>query len=784
MQKQKLIVIGNGMAGLRCIENILKEDNSIYDITIFGSEPHVNYSRIMLSSVLQGGTTFDDITINHLEWYQANNIRLYTGETVIEIDKNKKLIKTDKEREVPYDKLILATGSHPFMLPLPGAEKEGIVSFRTIEDCQRMMETAKHYKKAVVIGGGLLGLEAARGLLNLGMKVDVVHNSDRLMNKQLDQTAAHMLQEELEAQGMNFLLEKDTERIVGNTRVEGLQFNDGTHTKADLVVMAVGVRPNITLAKQAGIETNRGILVDDYLQTQAQNIYAVGECAEHNGIVYGLVKPLYQQGAVLARHLCKKNTKGYQGSILSTQLKISGVDVFSVGQLTTDETTKSIYFHDEIASTYKKVFFRDDKAVGAVLFGDTKEGPRLLDIIMKQKFVPDQEKADLLRPTDPADSYVATLPKKEFICTCNSVSKGAIIDNVLAHNLSSVNDVKACTKASSSCGGCKPAVRELLDYISSDHFNETTENKSFCSCTTLTEDEIVTEIQTRNLASVHEITEALGWINKEGCTTCRPALEYYLGMIYPEYEQNQETLYLNDKMNAIVRNDGTYSIVPQLYGGIVQTNQLRKIADVADKYGLPTLAITSDQRIHLKGIRQEDLSSVWSDLNMRLHSTTANTVQSIKTSNGDYLCECNKELASQMAYDLEKRTEFLKTPYRIRMGVSACMHNGAGSTTKDIGLMKVNRGWEIYVGGSSGRNARSGELLTVATTKEEAIQLSIGFIQYYRQSANYLERTWQWMERVSLVHIREVLFDQDLLQFLIEKLKTDQAQRKRLLVRK
>lgn len=783
MRKQKLVLIGNGMAGLRCIENILKVDANLFDITIFGSEPHANYSRIMLSSVLQGDTTFEDITINDLNWYAENNIELYTGETVTDIDQENKRVKTDQGRQVFYDKLILATGSNPFMLPLPGADKEGVIAFRTIEDCQKMIDTAKEYKKAVVIGGGLLGLEAARGLLNLGMEVNVVHLSDSLMNNQLDQTASAMLQEELERQGMNFLLEKESEEIIGGDRVEGLKFKDGTIAEADLLVMAVGVKPNITLAQKSGIETNRGIIVNDFLATQSQDIYAVGECVEHNGMVYGLVKPLYEQGTVLAQHLCDKKAEPYKGSILSTQLKISGVNVFSVGQFRTDENTKAIQFHDQITSSYKKVFFRGNKAVGAVMFGDTTEGPRLLDIIVKQKFIPDQEKGALLTPADPRESYVATLPKNEFVCTCNSVSKGTIIENVLEHELYNVEEVKQCTKASSSCGGCKPIVKDLLAYIHSDNFVEIVEHKSFCSCTHLTEDDIVTEIQTKNLASIQEIIQELGWLTDEGCKTCRPALEYYLGMIYPEYEQNQETVYLNEKMNARLRKDGTYTIVPQLYGGVAKPTQLRKIAEVAEKYNLSPLSITSTQRIQLEGIKKEDLSSVWADLDMRLHSATANTVQSIKTNNGDHLCECDKTVAQDMAQELEERMEFLKTPHRIRMGVSSCKHNGAGSTTKDIGIIKMNRGWEIYVGGNSGRNSRSGSLLCVAETRREAISIILGFVQYYLESANYAERTWQWIDRVSIVHLREVLFDEELQHYLIERLEASIEERKMILIK-
>ncbi|MDQ0245564.1 nitrite reductase (NADH) large subunit [Bacillus fengqiuensis] len=780
MNKQKLVLVGNGMAGVRCIEEILKNDSDTFEITIFGSEPHVNYNRILLSTVLQGSTSLEDITINDRDWYEEHHIQLFTGETVIKIDQEKQVVRTDKNREVLYDKLILATGSVPFLLPLPGADKEGVIAFRTIEDCRKMIETSKRYKKAAVIGGGLLGLEAARGLLNLGMEVNVVHIAGYLMERQLDPTASKMLQKELENQGMNFLLEKETQEIIGDSRVEGLRFKDGTEVEADLVVMAVGVRPNVQLAKESGIDTNRAIVVNDYLETNTPNVYAVGECAEHRGMVYGLVKPLYEQGQVLAKRICGIDCKAYEGSVLSTQLKISGVDVFSVGQFAEDETTKAITIFDELDGVYKKVVFQDNKMVGAVLFGDTRDGTRLLDMIVKRKDVSDVEKVVLLQSSNEGGHSVASMLHSEIICNCNGVTKGAIIEAVQKDGLTTVEQVKKCTKASGSCGGCKPLVADLLSYIRSDEFDEVMEQKSMCSCTSLTEDEVVHGMQLRGLTSVQEVMDVLNWENKHGCSTCRPALNYYLGMIYPEYESKQETLFINKRMNATVQNDGTYSVIPQMYGGMTTAEQLRKIADVAEKYGISNVAVTSEQRVHLMGVKKEDLSGVWADLSMPLSSTYGNMVQNVKTCIGEHVCQCDKHQSLKLAVDLEKRSEFLTTPYRIKIGVSACMHNGAGSTTKDIGVIGADRGWEVYVGGSSGRNVRAGELLCVAVTNEEALEIIGGFIQYYRETANYLERTWQWVERISLIHIREVLFDQELRQQLLERLDEDKSWRKRM----
>ncbi|WP_332697984.1 nitrite reductase large subunit NirB [Halalkalibacter lacteus] len=780
MEKQKLVLIGNGMAGINCIEEIIKTDPNMYDITVFGSEPHYNYNRIMLSTVLQGDTKVEDITLHNRSWYEEHHIQLHTGETVVEVDTDKKVVRTDQFKEVSYDKLIFATGSNPFVLPIPGADKEGVVSFRTIEDCEKMITLSKGYKKAVVIGGGLLGLEAARGLLNLGMKVDVVHIAEYVMERQLDQAAANMLRQELESQGMNFLLEKATEEIMGESRVEGLRFKDGSIVETDAVVMAVGVRPNVQVAKDSGIETNRAILVNDYLQTSEPDIYAVGECVEHRGMVYGLVKPLYEQGKILAQHICGIEANGYQGSTLSTQLKISGVDVFSVGEFQGDETTKTITQYDELANTYKKIILKEDKVIGSVLYGDTKAGNKLLEMISKQKVITDEEKMMILQASS-QNSQVVSMEQTDLICNCNAVTKGTIIEACQTKGLTTVDEVKKCTKASSACGGCKPLVMDLLSYIQSDDFDEVIEKETMCSCTTLTDEEIVTEMQVRNLGSVHEVMSELGWANEEGCSTCVPALQYYLGMIYPEYETKQESLFISERMNATLQSDGTYSLTPQMYGGVTSAEELRKIADVVEKYQIPNVAITSEQRLHLFGVKEENLKPIWKDLDLPLSSTYGNTVQNIKTCIGETVCKCEKRNALELAVKLEKKTEYLTTPYRIKMGISACMHNGAGSTTKDIGVIQFDRGFEIYVGGSSGRNARLGQLLCVAETEQEVFELISGFIQYYRETAKYAERTWEWIDRINLLHIREVLFDRDLRQQLLANLDHDSRQTKKVL---
>ncbi|MFC4404777.1 nitrite reductase large subunit NirB [Gracilibacillus xinjiangensis] len=769
MEKKQLVLIGNGMAGLRCIENILKEDSSLYHITVFGAEPYTNYSRIMLSSVLQGNTSFDDITLNDWHWYERNHITLYPNEIIKNIDPVGKTVGSEK-RQVSYDKLIIATGSIPFIIPVPGFEKDGVMTFRTIDDCKKMIKISKRYKKAAVIGGGILGLEAARGLLNLGMKVDVIHLADRLMNNQLDHQAAGMLKDVLNNQGMNFLLEKETSEIFGKERVEGIRFKDGSEISADLVVMAAGIRPNIELAAKSGIETNRGIKINDWMETTIEDIYAVGECAEHKGIVYGLVKPLYEQGEILAKHLCNITTDPYNGSTLSTQLKVSGVDVFSVGQVNTSSETKAISAFDEVSSTYKKILFKNNKAIGAVLFGETSAGPRLLDAINKKKFISDKEKIKLMQPVNIQDSYAACLGRKDHVCTCNNVTKGNIIEQVLSKDLQTVDEVKRYTKASSSCGGCKPVVQELLTYIKSDYFQETMSVHHFCACTNLAEEEVVREIQTRNLTTISLIRKELGWSQPEGCDKCEEALLYYLEMVYPEMDHDESFLFVDEKINAIKQPNGLYTIIPQLYGGAVDGKQLNKISEVITQFQLAP-ALIRNGRIILKDVSKEDLLSVWKALDMKLFSFSENMIKSVEAD--------SSAAALSLAKFIEERTEYLKMPHTVEVKINGCQESNQSLPLKDIYIVGVNGNWEIYI---IDRDNFSTELLTVSKTIVDGRKIVLSLIQYYRQSASFNESIGKWTNRIGLIHIREVLFNKELQNLLLARLVEDQSIRKKKII--
>ncbi|MBY6086557.1 nitrite reductase large subunit NirB [Priestia flexa] len=760
MRKEKLIVIGNGMAGIRAVEEIISLSPEIFDITVFGSEPHPNYNRILLSKVLQGDTSVEDITLNDWNWYEENDITLYIEEKVISIDSINQEIRTDQGKIEFYDKLIIATGSLPFILPIPGVEKEGVTTFRDISDTNQMVKASQQYKKAAVIGGGLLGLEAARGLLNLGMDVTVVHLSSYLMERQLDLTAGKLLQQELEQQGMSFLLEKQTQEITGHERVEGLKFSDGNLLETDFVVMAAGIRPNTELAQKAGLHINRGIVVNDYMETSSANIYAVGECAEHKGMVYGLVAPLYEQGKVLAKTICGGDVRPYQGSVLSTQLKVSGVDVFSAGDFIEDEQKKSIKVFDEQDGIYKKIVLKGNQIVGAVLFGDSRDGNRLFSMIQKQQDVSEVEKISILQPISGqgSGSLVASMSADDIVCGCNGVSKGTIVEAIQNQGCTSVDELKACTSASRSCGGCKPLVAELLQHTLGSEFDGAAQKEAICGCTSLSRDEVVEEIRAKGLSHTREVMNVLGWSNEEGCSKCRPALNYYLGMVNPTgYVDERESRFVNERMHANIQKDGTYSVVPRMYGGVTNADDLRRIADVVDKYNIPLVKVTGGQRLDLFGVKKEDLPLVWEELDMPSGYAYGKSLRTVKTCVGEQFCRFGTQDSMGVGIALEKKFEGLWTPHKVKMAVSACPRSCAESGFKDIGFIGIDGGWEIYVGGNGGTHLRGGDLLYKVKTDEELMEITGAYLQYYRETANYLERTSAWIERIGIKNVQAIL---------------------------
>lgn len=774
--KQNLVLIGNGMAGIYTLERILEKDPDKYQITVFGAERHPNYNRILLSTVLSQKMDIKDIVLNDINWYRENNITLHLNKTVENINRAKKTVQSG-DMEVPYDRLIIATGSNPVIIPFPGVDKEGVVAFRNIEDCQRMIDTAKKYKKAVVIGGGLLGLEAAYGLIQLGMEVKVVHLMDRLMERQLDAQAAGLLKENLENQGMEILLEKNTEAILGNGRVEGVKFKDGTEVDADLLVMAVGIQPNIELAKKSGIYCERGIVVSDTMLSYDPAIYAVGECAQHRGNVYGLVAPLFEQGKAIANQLAGDGSQDYGGSVLSTKLKVSGVEVFSAGEFLETEEHETISFLDQGQGVYKKLVIKDDKIVGAVMFGDTGDGPSFFQMMIDQKDISEQRNSLLFGAGNLGDTghsglnQAAAMLDDAIVCGCNGVSKGAIVKAIREEGLFTREEVKNCTKASGSCGGCASLVEQILESIQGPDVEATRQKLTLCKCTVYSRDETVQEIRSKGLTNVREVMNVLEW-ETEGCGICRPAINYFIKMVWPEEaEDDSSSQVANERHHANIQKDATYSVVPRIYGGVTSPDQLRRIADVADKYQVPMVKITGAQRIDLLGVKKENLPKMWKDLGMPSGSAYAKSVRTVKSCVGSDFCRFGVQDSIQMAIDIEKKIGCLNTPAKVKMAVSGCPRNCAESSIKDLGIVGIYGGWELYVGGNGGVKVRAGDLLCTVKTREEVQEVTDAYLQHYRENGNYLERTSHWLERVGLDSIKKaVVEDLDNRKALLERL--------------
>ncbi|MGG3467686.1 nitrite reductase large subunit NirB [Neobacillus pocheonensis] len=768
---KKLVMIGNGMAGVRTIEEILKLAPKQFEITIFGQEPHPNYNRIKLSYILQGDANFDEIIINPLDWYKENHIQLFTGEAVVKIDVEKKRVISNQGREVEYDELIIATGSNSFILPIPGADKIGVTGFRDINDCEMMIKSASQYKKAVVIGGGLLGLEAARGLLNLGMQVDVVHLMPHLMERQLDPIASSLLKAELESQGMNFLMEKQTVEILGDERVTGLRFKDGSEVEADLVVMAIGIKSNTEVAKNSGIYVNRGIVVNDFMETSTPHVYAVGECAEHREMVYGLVAPLYEQGKVLANRISGMVGEPYTGSVTGTQLKVAGVDLFSAGEIFEDGSTKSIMVYNEFEGIYKRVLTRNNTIVGIVMYGETKDSTRLFRMLTKKE---DITGVSIFQTECSAEAGgdVASMPNDELVCGCNGVTKGAIVEAIKTQGLTTLDQVSHCTNAGRSCGRCKPMVSQILAHTLGDQFDAAAAQKaSICGCTALSREELIEEIKVKGLTSVKEVMNVLEWNNEEGCTKCRPAINYYLGMLHmDEYKDDRDSRLVNEKMHANIQKDGTYSVVPRMYGGVTTAADLKKIAEVAEKYNVPLVKLTGGQRIGLFGVKKEDLPNMWEELDMPSGYAYGKTLRTVKTCVGAQFCRYGTQDSMALGIELEKKFERLDTPHKVKMGVSACPRNCSEAGIKDIGFVGIDGGWEIYVAGNGGVDLRPGDLLCTVKTQDEVMEMTGAYLQYYRETANYLERTSKWVERVGLEHVKEVLANAETRKALNERM--------------
>ena len=764
--REHLVVIGNGMAGCRAVEEILARDPARYRVTIFGAEPRVNYNRIMLSPVLAGEKAFDDIVINTPEWYVENGIDLIAGDPVIAIDRTAKTVTSRGGEVTTYDKLLIATGSDPFIIPVPGKDLPGVISFRDMDDVNTMLAAADRGGSAVLIGGGLLGLEAAHGLSLRGMTVTVLHLMPTLMERQLDEAAGWLLKQALEARGQTILTGADTAEILGESHVTGVKLKDGTEIPADLVIMAVGIRPSTALARDAGLEVGRGIKVDDHMVTSDPDVLAVGECVEHDGQCYGLVAPLWDMCRALADHLTE-SPSGYRGSVTSTKLKVSGIDVFSAGDFSGGEGCEDIVLRDASRGVYKRVVVKDDRIVGAVLYGDTADGSWYFDLLKKQENVADlrdvlifgQAFASGGGQADPK-AAVAALSDDAEICGCNGVSKGQVVA-CIAGGANSLDAVRGTCKASASCGQCTGLVETLLALTLGDEVQSGP--KTMCKCTSFTHDDVRREIVAQQLKVIPQVMQALNWSTPDGCSSCRPALNYYLLCAWPaEHVEDPQSRFVNERMHANIQKDGTYSVVPRMWGGVTTPAELRAIADAAEKYGARMVKVTGGQRLDLFGIKKEDLPAIWGDLNaagMVSGHAYGKALRTVKTCVGSEWCRFGTQDSTGLGIKTEQMTWGSWMPHKFKIAVSGCPRNCAEATIKDFGVICVDSGYELHIGGNGGIHLRVTDLLCKVATEQEALDYCAAFIQLYREEARYLDRTAPWVERVGLDYIKSRIVD-------------------------
>jgi nitrite reductase (NADH) large subunit len=769
MKKSKLVMVGNGMAGVRTLEELLKIAPDLYDITVFGAEPHPNYNRILLSPVLAGEQTVDEIILNPLSWYADNHITLHVGKRVVEIDRIKRRVVADDGTEADYDRLLIATGSMPFILPVPGKELEGVISYRDMADTQAMIDTARTHQHAVVIGGGLLGLEAANGLMLRGMQVSVVHINPWLMERQLDDVAGQLLQKSLEARGIRFEMGAQTEALLPGEhgRVRAVRFKDGREIPADLVVMAAGIRPNTALAERAGLHCHRGIVVNDTLQTITDpRVYSVGECAAHRGITYGLVAPLFEQGKVCATHLAQFGIGRYIGSQTSTKLKVTGIDLFSAGDFMGTDDCEQIVMSDPYGGVYKKLVIRNDQLIGACLYGDTVDGSWYFKLIRDGRKVADIRDKLMFGESNIGDvghqghNKAAAMADSDEVCGCNGVTKGSICKAIKDKGLFTLDEVRKHTKASASCGSCTGLVEQLLMFTAGGDYSAAPKLKAMCGCTEFGHQAVRDAIREHKLLTLPDVHAHLEWRTPDGCATCRPAVNYYLISTWPkEAVDDPQSRFINERSHANIQKDGTYSVIPRMWGGETTADELRRIADAVDKYRIPTVKVTGGQRIDLLGVKKEDLVNVWKDIGMPSGHAYAKALRTVKTCVGSEWCRMGTQDSTQMGKDLERAMWRMYAPHKVKFAVSGCPRNCAEAGIKDVGIIGVDSGWEMYVAGNGGIKTEVAHFFTKLKTAEEVLEYTGAFMQLYREEGWYLERTVHYVSRVGLDHVKKKVLD-------------------------
>jgi len=771
--RRRLVVVGNGMAAARTVEEILERGGAQqFEITMFGDEPYGNYNRIMLSHVLSGEEDETDVFLNDLAWYEDNSIDLRAGVRVTRIDRFAKVVDADDGSSTPYDQLIIATGSRSFIPPMQGLELAdggrlgGVIGFRSLDDTREIIRMAGLHRRAVVIGGGLLGLEAARGLQAHGVQVEVLHAAGHLMNQQLDEQGGTILARSVEKLGIAVRVDARATAVLpddSGAHVRAVRLDDGTEIECGLVVVAAGIRPNTEFALTSGFTVQRAIVVDDWMRSvDDPDVYVVGECAQHRGEVYGLVAPLWDQAKVLADQITGADPDAaYHGSRITTKLKVAGVDVASMGVVAPErDDDEFVVFSEPRRGVYKSVVIREDRLIGATLVGDVDKVAFLIQAFDRGLPLP-EERVGLLFDlgTPPAEVGVAELADDAQVCNCNGVSKKTICQTV-ADGEKTVSGVMDRTRAGKGCGSCKSLVKQIVEWAAGDEVRIDPAEHYYVPGIPLSKPELIEKIQALRLYSVSAVFSALAPGGIEDAKS-KMGLTSLLRTLWPqEFVDERDGRFINDRVHANIQRDGTFSVVPQMKGGVTSIDQLRTIADVAERYQVPMIKLTGGQRIDLLGIRKEDLPKVWEDLDMPSGYAYGKSFRTVKTCVGSDFCRFGLGDSTALGVAIETRFQGIESPAKVKMAVSGCPRNCAESLVKDIGVVAVEGGrWEIYVGGAAGAHIRKGDLLATVDTPAEVMTLCGRFLQYYRENAKWLERTYAFVPRIGLDRIRAVVVE-------------------------
>ncbi|HET6484624.1 MAG TPA: nitrite reductase large subunit NirB [Actinoplanes sp.] len=764
--RSRLVVIGNGMAGARTVEEILARGGD-FDITIFGDEPYGNYNRIMLSNVLAGAEDESGIFLNDLSWYAENGITLHTGTRIERIDRFAKRVYAEDGTATPYDKLVIATGSRAFIPPIPGLHRpgrgyhQGVFAFRTLDDTRSMIRYAKEHDRAVVIGGGLLGLEAARGLQSHLPHVTLVHAAGHLMNAQLNAVAGETLRATVEARlGIEVVVSASTTEILGKHSVTGVKLGDGRVIPCDVVVVAAGIRANSELAAAGGLVVERGIVVDDQMRARDEDdIYAVGECAQHRGRLYGLVAPLWDQAKVLADHLTGVNPLAeYHGSQVATKLKVAGVDVAAMGLKEPEHDDESLTFTEPRRGVYQNIIIRDGRLVGATLVGDVKKVAFLMQAFDRGLPLPAERAQLMFDLGGPAGEVpVDEMADDDQVCNCNGVSKGTICATVRSGGRT-VSGVMDRTRAGKGCGTCKPLVQRIVEWAAGGDVEEDPAASFYVPGIPMPKPELMNAVRRYELRSVSSVFAKLGG---EEDARSKMGLASLLKMMWGgEYVDERDARFINDRVHANIQRDGTFSVVPQMKGGVTTPAQLRRIAEVAEKHDVPMVKLTGGQRIDLLGIPKEKLPQIWADLDMPSGYAYGKSFRTVKTCVGSDFCRFGVGDSTALGIALEERYQGVEGPGKMKLAVTGCPRNCTEAYVKDLGVVAIDGGkWEIYVGGAAGAHIRKGDLLTTVGSAAEVIVLTGRFLQYYRENANWLERTYAFVPRIGIERLREIVVD-------------------------